>query len=142
MRQRIVCVAIAFNLLGILFRVESALPGQARAAIEGEIQTALEEMRIEASRGRYPNYASGFRDLESRIHAIYSRHGLQADPFDQAYLSYSVALAGRVDRKEISIDEAKSLMDKMNADMQFERQRLALQYQAVQGCRSAEGLLP
>ena len=135
--RRCVLFGILMSLLGLsscgLYIQQQELARQ--RAIEAEIQSAMNDMSAEAGRGRYPNYAAAFKDLQSRVQTIYSRHGLQLDPFDQAFLSYSVALAGRVDRGEISVDDAKYLMDKMHADMQLERQRLALQYQAVQAQR-------
>jgi len=105
--------------------------------IQAEVRSAINEVDRAWDRGLYPNRVSRAKEMQSRVEAVYARHGVRIDPFEQAFMSYIVAVSARMDRAEISYEEGKFLVDKMRAEMDLEKQRLRLQSEALQLQRDA-----
>ena len=106
-------------------------------ALQLDLDAALERWRAEVSLRRFPTSAEAARDLASRYEDVYARWGLRADPLTQAALAYAAALAARVDRREISSEDANALLGKMRADLDRERPTLAARHPANQAERDA-----
>ncbi len=100
---------------------------QQRANVE--MQEVLASMKADAQAGRYSTRTEYFQEVQSRARAVYAKHGFQLNPFEELLLSYNAALAGRVDRQEITVDEAKYLVDKIKLDLDIEKAKLDEQYQ-------------
>jgi len=129
--RRITALAILVPLLSGCYHLIAAEQRERQQRLEADLLAVTDGVIREAERRGSRSFAELFREMTSRYEAVYSRYGMQMDPFDQAYLSYAVALGGRVDRREISPDEFKYLLDKLDADMKLERAKLAAQYQAA-----------
>jgi hypothetical protein len=69
--------------------------------------------------------AHAMRELASRIEAVYARWGRRPDPFSQAQMAYAIALSERVDKRILGWEEANALLEKMKADIEEERRKLA-----------------
>ena len=106
-------------------------------ALQLDLDAALERWRAEVSLRRFPTSAEAARDLASRYEDVYARWGLRADPLTQAALAYAAALAARVDRREISSEDANALLGKMRADLDRERPTLVARHPANQAERDA-----
>jgi hypothetical protein len=81
--------------------------------------------------------AEAMRELASRYDGVYARWGFRADVLSQALMAYSVALAERVDRRDISQDEANLLLNKLYAETERARRELALGGMATREQRDA-----
>jgi len=106
-----------------------------RVGMAAEMRVIGEELKAEWAQGRYRNHVEVFREFASRSRALYQRYDEPMSPVDSLFFSYGIALAARVDRGEISSEEAQYLLDKMVLDVEAERQRLTLQQQLVQAQR-------
>jgi len=106
-------------------------------ALQLDLDAALERWRADVSLRRFPTSAEAARDLTSRYEDVYARWGLRADPLTQAALAYAAALAARVDRREISSEDANALLGKMRADLDRERPTLVARHPANPAERDA-----
>jgi hypothetical protein len=104
---------------------------------DAEMQQVIASMRAESQTGRYTTRTERAREFQSRARSVYAKYGLTLNSFQELLLSYDVALAGRVDRREITPDEAKYLYDKMKLDLDIEKAKLDAQYQAAEAQRQA-----
>lgn len=93
-------------------------------ALQLELETTLAAWKSDARLGHFGTSANAARALVARYDLVYERWGLRADPLTQAMLAYAVALAVRVDRKELSAEEANTLVDRMRMDLDRARSRL------------------
>ena len=99
-------------------------------ALQLDLDAVLEQWRAEVGFRRFPTSAEAARDLRLRYEDVYARWGLRADPLTQAALAYAAALAARVDRREVSPEDANALLEKMRADLDRERPTLAARHPA------------
>ncbi len=93
-------------------------------ALQLELETTLAEWKSDARLGHFGTSANAARALVARYELVYERWGLRADPLTQAMLAYAVALAVRVDRKELSAEEANTLLERMRTDLDRPRSRV------------------
>ncbi len=93
-------------------------------ALQLELETTLAVWKSDARLGHFGTSANAARALVARYDLVYERWGLRTDPLTQAMLAYAVALAVRVDRKELSTEEANTLLDRMRMDLDRQRSRL------------------
>ena len=97
-------------------------------AFQLELNSTLETWRADVSLRRFSTSADAARSLVARYDIVYERWGLQPDPLTQAVLAYALAVAGRVDRRDVSVDEANALLSRMRADTDQARSKLAATY--------------
>ena len=90
-------------------------------ALQLELEGSLTAWQNDARLGHFGTSANAARALVARYDLVYERWGLRADPLTQAMLAYAVAVAVRVDGKELSADEANRLVEKMRKDLERER---------------------
>jgi uncharacterized membrane-anchored protein YhcB (DUF1043 family) len=93
-------------------------------ALQLELEGTLATWKTQAQLGHFGTSANAARALAARYDGVYERWGLRADPLTQAMLAYALALAIRVDRKELSADEANTLLEKMRTDLGRRRSAL------------------
>lgn len=93
-------------------------------ALRLELDGALAAWKTDAALGRFGTSANAALALVARYDVVYERWGLRADPLTQAMLAYAVAVAVRVDAKELSSDEANALLQKMRLDLERARSTL------------------
>jgi len=106
-------------------------------ALQMDLDGTYGRWEADVARQRFTMNADAVRDLEARYAAVYARWSVQVDPFSQAILSYTVAVARKVDQREISREDATRLFEKMKADMDHERRTFASPPEASQAQRSA-----
>lgn len=94
-------------------------------AIQLELDSVLEAWRADVSLRRFATSAEAAKALASRYDMVYARWGLSPDVLTQATMAYAVAVATRVDRKELSADEANALLGRMRVDADRARARLS-----------------
>jgi hypothetical protein len=97
-------------------------------AFQLELNSTLETWKADVSLRRFSTSADAARSLVARYDIVYDRWGLRPDPLTQAVLSYAVAVAGRVDQRDVSVDEANALLSRMRADTDQARSKLAATY--------------
>jgi hypothetical protein len=93
-------------------------------ALQLELEGALATWKSDAKLGRFGTSVNAAHALVARYDVVYERWGLRADSLTQAMLAYASAVAVRVDAKELSADEANTLLEKMRMDL--DRARSAL----------------
>ena len=93
-----------------------------------ELDSTLETWKSDVSLRRFGTSADAAHALTARYDMVYERWGLRADPLAQAAMAYALALATRVDRRELSADEANALLAKMESDMKKARFTLAARH--------------
>jgi uncharacterized membrane-anchored protein YhcB (DUF1043 family) len=93
-----------------------------------ELDSTLERWKSDVSLRRFGTSADAARALATRYDMVYERWGLRADPLAQAAMAYALALATRVDRKDLSADEANALLARMDVDMKKARSTLAARH--------------
>jgi hypothetical protein len=89
-----------------------------------ELDSALAQWKSDVGQRRFPTSAEAARGLAARYELVYDRWGVPPDALAQAALAYAVALATRVDRGDLSTDEANALLARMDADMGSARSAL------------------
>jgi hypothetical protein len=94
-------------------------------ALQLELDTALATWKTDVSLRRFASSADAARTLASRYDTVYERWGLRPDPLTQASLAYAVALAARVDERDLSAEDANALLGKMRGDMDQARSALS-----------------
>ncbi len=94
-------------------------------AIQLELDSVLETWRTDVSLRRFATSADAGQALASRYDMVYARWGLSPDLLVRATMAYAVAVAARVDRKELSVEEANALLRKMRVDVEQARKTLA-----------------
>jgi hypothetical protein len=94
-------------------------------AFQLELDAVLETWKADAKVGRFRTSADAAQALASRYDAVYTRWGLRPDPLTQATMAYTLALAARVDRRDLSADDANALLGKMRVDVDRARSTLA-----------------
>jgi uncharacterized membrane-anchored protein YhcB (DUF1043 family) len=97
-------------------------------ALQLELDAALETWKTDVSLRRFPTSAEAARSLASRYDTVYERWGLRADPLTQASMAYALALATRVDAKDLSAEDANALLAKMRGDMDRARSTLSARH--------------
>ena len=93
-------------------------------ALQLELEGALVAWKADAKLGRFGTSANAAQALIARYDIVYERWGLRADSLTQAMLAYASAVAVRVDAKELSADEATTLLEKMRMDLDRVRSTL------------------
>ncbi len=93
-------------------------------AVQADLDAALAAWQERVAQKYYPTSVAATQDLVSRYDDVYTRWGMTADPLSQALMSYSLALADRVDHRQITADAANRLLGAMRADMDREKQRI------------------
>jgi uncharacterized membrane-anchored protein YhcB (DUF1043 family) len=94
-------------------------------ALQLELDSVLETWKADVSRRRFATSADAAHALVSRYDTVYARWGLRSDPLTQATMAYTLALAARVDRQDLSVDDANALLGKMRGDVERARSVLA-----------------
>ncbi len=93
-------------------------------AFQGDLNAAMAAWQERVAQKFYPTSVAATRDLLSRYDEVYARWGMTSDPLSQALMTYSLALADRVDRRQIDADGANKLLTAMRADIDQEKQRI------------------
>jgi hypothetical protein len=126
--KRLAIVLIA----GMLVACAAAAPDRSAhmQAFQADLDAALAGWQERVSQKFYPTSAAATKDLISRYDEVYARWGMRPDPLSQALMSYSLALADRVDRREISAESANALLAAMKIDIDGEKKRLTALSQA------------
>jgi hypothetical protein len=86
-------------------------------AFQLELDSTLEQWRSDVGKRRFVTSADAARALNARYDLVYDRWGIPPDALAQAVMAYAVALATRVDRRDLSADEANALLSRMEADV-------------------------
>jgi len=94
-------------------------------AFQLELNSVLETWKADVSFRRFSTSADAARALVARYDVVYERWGLRPDPITQAVLAYAVAVADRVDQRDVSVDEANALLSRMRTDTDQARSKLA-----------------
>jgi hypothetical protein len=94
-------------------------------AFQVDRDAVYQQWESDVARRAFATDADAVRDLRVRYERVYARWTLPMDLLTQALLSYAIAVAVRVDRGEIGRQEAIRLCDKLKAEMDAERGRLA-----------------
>jgi hypothetical protein len=93
-------------------------------AFQADLDAAMAGWQERVAQKFYPTSVAATRDLLSRYDEVYARWGMTSDPLSQALMSYSLALADRVDQRQIDADAANKLLTAMRADIDKEKQRI------------------
>jgi hypothetical protein len=99
--------------------------------LSSDLASAHEEWQAALGRNWFRTNAQAMSDLEMRYQRVYTSWGLRPDPLTQALLSYGVAVADRVDRRELTREDANRLYGQMKVDM--ERGRGAIRSESPEG---------
>ena len=99
--------------------------------LSSDLDSAHEEWQAALDRNWFRTNAQAMSDLETRYQRVYARWGLPPDPLTQALLSYGVAVADRVDRRQLSREDANRLYGQMKVDA--ERARDEIRSQSPEG---------
>ena len=99
--------------------------------LNSDLESAHEEWQAALDRNWFRTNAQAMSDLETRYQGVYARWGLRPDPLTQALLSYGVAVADRVDRRQLSREDANRLYGQMKVD--GERARDEIRSQSSEG---------
>jgi hypothetical protein len=124
MRWILVVLVVAILEAGCAPTVEQQRTARLEA-LQLELDTALVTWKTDAQLGRFGTSANAARALVARYDLVYERWGLRADSLTQAMLAYTLAVAIRVDGKELSAEEANTLLQKMRMDLDRVRSALA-----------------
>jgi hypothetical protein len=116
-------------LLLILLLAGCGSTAQERAAgrmrlLTSDLESAHEEWQAAVDRHWFRTNAQAMSDLETRYQRVYASWGLRPDPLTQALLSYAVAVAARVDRRQLSREDANRLYGQMKVDVERARDEL------------------
>ena len=96
-----------------------------------DLDAAHEEWKAALDRKWFRTNVQAMTDLELRYQRVYARWGLRPDPLVHTLLSYGIAVADRVDRRQLSREEADRLYRQMRGDA--ERARAELLAQSPEG---------
>jgi hypothetical protein len=123
-------------LLLVVFLAGCGSTAQERAdgrmrLLSSDLESAHEEWQSAVDRNWFRTYAQAMTDLATRYQRVYARWGLRSDPLTQALLSYGVAVADRVDRRQLSREDANRLYGQMKGDV--ERARGEIRSQSPKG---------
>lgn len=86
-------------------------------ALQPELDSFLETWKAAVTLRRFGTSADSAHALVSRYDTVYARWGLRPDPLTQATMAYTVALAARVDRRDLSVDDTNALPGNMRGDV-------------------------
>lgn len=106
-------------------------------AFQLEVDSTLAAWKRDVSLRRFGSSVDAARALAARYDTVYERWGIRADPLTEAAMAYALALAARVDRRDLSADEANSLLAKMGSDMNTARTMLAAKHSGSPAERDA-----
>ncbi len=95
-----------------------------RQLLSSDLESAHEEWQTAIDRHWFRTNAQAMSDLEARYQRVYARWGLRADPLTQALLSYAVAVADRVDRGQLSREDANRLYGQLRGDVERARDEI------------------
>ena len=90
-----------------------------------ERDAAYQQWETDVARRGFSTDTAAVRDLKARYEKVYTRWALPMDLLTEALLTYAVALAIRVDRGEVGRQDAVRLCDRLRAEIDLERGRLA-----------------
>jgi hypothetical protein len=121
--RRVVTVLLA----GVLAACAPTVQDQSARmrAFQADLDGAMAEWQGRVGQKYYPSSVAATQDLLARYEEVYGRWGQTVDPLSQALMSYSLAVAERVDRGQITADAANKLLTAMKTDIDREKQRLA-----------------
>ena len=136
MKRSIAIVLIGMLLSGCGPSVQEQWAARMQA-LQMDLDSAQTQWKAEVDQRRFRTNAEAMRELASRYDGVYARWGFRADAFSQALMAYAVALAERVDKRDISQDEANRLLNKLHAETERARRELALGAMATREQRSA-----
>ena len=102
-----------------------------------ELDSTLDQWKSDVAQRRFATSADAARALAARYELVYDRWGIPADALAQAAMAYAVALATRVDRRDVSADEANALLARMGTDMQAARVDLTARHAGSTVARDA-----
>jgi len=91
-------------------------------AFQVDLDTTHERWQADVDRKLIRDNVEALRELNARYEQVYARWSERVDPLSQAILSYTVALGSRVDRGEISQEEAQQIHEKLKVDIDLGRQ--------------------
>lgn len=94
-------------------------------AFQGDLEAARAEWQSRVEQRFYRTSTEATQDLVSRYHDVYARWTQQPDALTEALLTYALALADRVDRGEVTAEQANTLLTAMKGDMDREKARLS-----------------
>ena len=103
--------------------------------LQHQMNTEMNELMRDVASRWYVNNVARWEDISRSHRAIYAKYGYTLDVFDELALSYIVALASYLDRGTISEQDFQYLSTRMLANIELEKQKLALQRQAIQAQR-------
>jgi len=99
--------------------------------LSSDLESAHLEWQAALDRNWFRTYAQAMNDLQARYQRVYARWGLRPEPLTQALLAYGGAVADRVDRRQLSREDADRLYGQMKVDT--ERARDEIRSQSPQG---------
>lgn len=126
--QTVLKCVIAVLLLAVLS--SGCGPSQAKRqaawlqAFQMDLDVTHDKWEADVARKWFRNNAEALRELNARYEQVYARWLMRVDPLSQAILSYTVALGNRVDRGEISREDAQRIHEKLKAEIALGRQAL------------------
>ena len=91
-------------------------------AFQMDLDVTHDKWEADVAQKWFRNNAEALRELNARYEQAYARWLMRVDPLSQAILSYTVALGSRVDRGEISREDAQRIHEKLKADIALGRQ--------------------
>lgn len=95
--------------------------------LASDLDAAHEEWKAAVDRKWFRTNAQAMTDLDSRYQRVYARWGLRPDPLIHALLSYGIAVADRVDRRQLLREDADQLYGQMRADLERARGEMVAQ---------------
>jgi hypothetical protein len=95
--------------------------------LTSDLESAHEEWQAALDRHWFRTNAQAMRDLDTRYQRVYARWGLRYDPLTQALLSYAVAVADRVDRRQLSREDANRLYGQLKGEVERARDEIRAQ---------------
>lgn len=114
------CAPVIFAIAVLAAGCGPTVQQQRAARLEAfqlELDSTLEQWKSDVAKRRFVTSADAARALSARYDLVYDRWGIPADALAQAAMAYAVALATRVDRRDLSAAEANALLARMDADM-------------------------
>jgi len=126
--QAILKCVMAVLLLAVLLSGCGSSQAERQAAwlqaFQMDLDITHDKWEADVARKWFRNNAGALRELNARYEQAYALWLMRVDPLSQAILSYTVALGSRVDRAEISREDAQRIHEKLKADIALGRQAI------------------
>ena len=135
--RRITLVVVLSGLAVSCATLSYELPPAQEDALR-RFEQELAEIRPSWSQTGASTFVEAEREYQRRLLNLMARYGYKADEFVEAELTYRLATAGRLDRKEMTPSQANALTDEFAVRLSKERARLEIEKEELRGLRQRD----